>query len=94
MLSPTIKKNHAKIPVIKTIASEKSGIHELVQTIQKLQLMQKGNDKKYWLLTEQAFHLIQNKKMKNVNKSKLKERIEQSIQKGNFNLYHFIEQHS
>ncbi|MBC7828725.1 MAG: methylmalonyl Co-A mutase-associated GTPase MeaB [Chitinophagaceae bacterium] len=93
MLSPSIKKEHAEIPIIKTVASEKTGIHELVSSIQKSLAEQKGNDKKYWLLTEQAFHLIQNKKMKNISKNKLKEMIEKSMQQGDFNMYHFIEQH-
>jgi LAO/AO transport system kinase len=92
MLHPSIKNDHAEIPVIKTIASEKKGIPELLQAIFKLQAQQKGNDKKYWLLTEQAYHLIQNKKMKSTDKHELKEKIKQSIQLGNFNLYHFIDQ--
>lgn len=93
LLSPSNKKDHGEIPVIKTIASEKSGTLELVQTIQKLQEEQTHNNKKYWLLTEQAFHLIQNKKMKNIDKGELKKMIEQLVQKANFNLYHFIEKH-
>jgi LAO/AO transport system kinase len=94
MLSPSIRKDHAEIPVIKTIASQKSGLKELMQAIQKLQLHEKGNQKKYRLLAEQAFHLIQNKKMKSINKNEIKELIELSIQKGDFNLYHFIENYT
>jgi LAO/AO transport system kinase len=94
MLSPSIRKDHPEIPVIKTIASQKSGLNELMQAIQKSQLHEKGNQQKYWLLTEQAFHLIQNKKMKRINKNEIKELIELSIQKGDFNLYHFIENYT
>jgi len=94
MLSPAIQKDHTKIPIIKTIASTKSGTHELVMAIQKLQSKENGNNKKNWLLTEQAYYLIQNKKMKNINKNTLKEMIEQSLRKGNFNLYHFIDEYS
>lgn len=92
MLSPSVKKTHTEIPVIKTIASKKSGIPELVQAIQKLETGLMGNDKKYWLLTEQAYHLIQNKKMKTIDKQQLKDQIEELDKKGSFNLYHFIEQ--
>lgn len=91
LLSPSIKKDQSKIPVIKTVASQKEGIHELIEVIQDLQMKVEENERKYWLLSEQAFHLIQNKKMKNIDKSKLKELIKGSIQNGNFNLYHFIE---
>jgi LAO/AO transport system kinase len=94
MLSSSIKKNHTKIPVIKTVANEKSGIGELVDAIQKTQETQKTNDERHWLLTEQAFHLIQNKKMKGIDKEHLRKMIEQSIQKGNFNLYHFVGQYA
>ena len=93
MLSP--ETNHRReIPIIKTIAFEKTGIPELVMVIQKLQEQKKDNDKKYWLLTEQAYHLIQHIKMKNVNKDKLKENIQRSVLAGNFNLYQFVEQES
>lgn len=91
MLSPSNKKEHAEVPVVKTIASRKSGIPELMQTIQQLQLRQTENEKQYWLLAEQAFHLIQNKRMDNINKNELKELIKQSMQEENFNLYHFVE---
>jgi GTPase len=90
MLSPSLKKDPSKIPVIKTIAQERSGTAELFKAIQILETAQNKNDKKYWLLTEQAFHLIQNKKMKSINKEELMKAIEQSIKKGNFNLYQFI----
>jgi LAO/AO transport system kinase len=93
LLSPSIRKDHAPIPVIKTIASQKDGIHELMVIIHDLQSHNEENEKKYWLLAEQAFHLIQNKKMKNIDKNKLKERIEATVQEGNFNLYQFIEQY-
>ena len=91
MLSPSRHSDHRPIPIIKTIASEKTGTVELIETIRKLEIEIKGNDKKCWLLAEQAYHLIQNKKMKAINKFELKELIEQSIKKGDFNLYNFIE---
>lgn len=93
LLSPSTKKEHKKIPVIKTVASEKSGIEELLTTIQQLHATPEGNDKKYWLLAEQAFHLIQNKKMKGIDKQELKKLIEKKMQEENFNLYHFIAQY-
>ncbi|MGZ5191906.1 MAG: methylmalonyl Co-A mutase-associated GTPase MeaB [Flavisolibacter sp.] len=91
MLSPSRHRDHLQIPIIKTIASQKTGTLELIETIRKLETEISGNDKKCWLLTEQAYHLIQNKRMKSINKFELKELIEQSLKKGDFNLYNFIE---
>lgn len=93
MLSPTIRKDHVPVPVIKTIASLKTGTQELMQTIYKIQLQENHRTKKYWLLAEQAFHLIQNKKMSSISKKELKERVELSANNGNFNLYHFVEKY-
>jgi LAO/AO transport system kinase len=93
LLTPSIK-DHVEIPVIKTIASQKVGTHELMQSIQKLQSGEKENEMKLWLLTEQVFHLIQNEKMKKINKNELRKQIEMAIRKGNFNPYHFIEEYA
>ena len=93
LLTPSIK-DRVEIPVIKTIASQKVGTHELMQSIQKLQSGEKENEKKLWLLTEQVFHLIQNEKMKKINKNELSKQIEMAIKKGNFNPYHFIEEYA
>jgi LAO/AO transport system kinase len=48
------------------------------------------SDKTFWLLAERAFYLIEQKRMKDVNKLELKKEIEATYQKGNFNLYQFI----
>ena len=93
LLTPSIK-DRVEIPVIKTIASQKVGTHELMQSILKLQSGEKENEKKLWLLTEQVFHLIQNEKMKKINKNELSKQIEMAIKKGNFNPYHFIEEYA
>jgi LAO/AO transport system kinase len=94
LLSPLPRRADMKIPVIKTVAPEKSGTKELMTTIQKMQTGEQDGDKKYWLLAEQAYQLIQNKKMRNVNKDQLKDMIQKDVVAGTFNLYQFIEQHS
>lgn len=93
LLAPSIKKDLSTVPIVKTVASEKAGMSELMAAIQALQARGEENEKKSWLLTEQAFHLIQNKKMKNIDKNKLRKEIERSVQGGQFNLYHFIEKY-
>ncbi len=89
MLAPAFHKKEIPIPVIKTIASQKQGIIELHNEI----LLQLGrhqlNDKKYWLLAEKAYFLIQKKRMKDISKNEIKNKIE--TLGANFNLYKFVQ---
>ncbi len=93
LLSPSLRRDHAPIPVIKTNAVQKEGISELMRAIHDLQSREAENERKYWLLAEQAFHLIQNKRMRNIDKKNLKNRIEAMAKEGSFNLYQFIEEY-
>ena len=89
MLAPAFKSGN-KIPIVKTIASEKKGIEELKEEIMKF-TKKESDEKKYIMLAEKAWYLIQNKRMKDVNKLQLKEEIEQRIKSDlQFNLYRFI----
>jgi LAO/AO transport system kinase len=90
MLAPAFRSHYNEVPVLKTVASQKEGIKELLDII--LHQLQKSHltDKKFWLLAERAFYLIQQKRMKDINKTLLKKEIEISYPKGNFNLYRFI----
>ena len=91
MLAPAFRKHYHEVPVIKTVATEKKNIEELFELI--MHQLQKSHltDKYFWLLAERAFYLIEQKRMKDVDKAQLKKEIEISYQKGNFNLYSFIE---
>ncbi len=83
-----LKGSIPNIPIIKTIASQKEGIAELLKAIKGSFKQIKDNDKRTWLLAEKAFHLIQQKKMQAIDKAMLKQKIEEA---GNdFNLYAFI----
>lgn len=90
MLAPTFSKHYHEVPVIKTVASQKEGITELLDII--LHQTQKAHvsDRNFWLLAEKAFYLIEQKRMKDVDKVTLKKEIELLWQKGSFNLYKFI----
>ncbi len=90
MLAPTFSTHYNEVPVLKTTASQKEGINELLDII--LHQLQKSHltDKKFWLLAERAYYLIVQKRMKGVDKALLKNEIETAYQKGNFNLYKFI----
>jgi LAO/AO transport system kinase len=86
MLAPVFSRSAAEIPIVKTIASTKEGIPALFGFIEKQQQQVKTNDKKYWLLAEKAYHLIQEKRMQAINKQDLKTALEKS---GEQNLYRF-----
>lgn len=79
------------IPVIKTIASEKKGIDELVQAIQQYRDSNSINEKNILLLTDKAWQLLVHKRMKDINKITLKQKLEAAYKKSDFNLYSFID---
>ncbi len=88
MLAPAFHNHQQEIPVIKTIASQKEGIEALKQSIGLVQSSQ-NTERKNWLMAEKAYHLIRNKRMKDINKTELKQQIAE--QKEGFNLYRFVE---
>ncbi len=91
MLAPSFSNHTMPVPVIKTIASQKKGIDKLFSSIKEHIAREKHAEKHSWLLAEKAFQLIQQQKMKSVNKSELKQKIDAL---GNaFNLYQFIRQY-
>ncbi|HVT84783.1 MAG TPA: methylmalonyl Co-A mutase-associated GTPase MeaB [Chitinophagaceae bacterium] len=92
MLAPAFRTHYHEVSVVKTIATQKEGIKELYDII--LHELQKihSSEKKYRLLAEKAYWLIQEKRMKDVDREKLTKEIEQLSLQNNFNLYKFIAQ--
>jgi len=92
MLASAFRNHQEEVPVVKTIATQKEGTKELYDII--LYQLQKEHipEKKFWLLAERAYWLIQQKRMKDVDKQKLRKEIEQLSRQNNFNLYQFINQ--
>jgi LAO/AO transport system kinase len=90
MLMPSTKEIVAEIPVIKTIASQKVGIGELFEKIVEHLALVDSTERKFLLLAERAYHLIQQYRMKNISKAKLKQQIQENT---DFNLYQFIQQY-
>lgn len=80
-----------EIPVLKTIASEDTGIAEVVAAIEKHHEHIHLNENRHLeMLTIKAFQLIQQKRMQDVKKEFLQKNIQDEISKGNFNLYKFV----
>jgi LAO/AO transport system kinase len=90
MLAPAFHTKQFPVPVIKTVALQKKGIDELFKAVVENIVHVKNSDKKYWLLAEKAWYLIQQKKMATIKKAALKEKIKE--QSDGFNLYRFIQQ--
>jgi LAO/AO transport system kinase len=83
--------NDWQIPVLKTIATNGTGTSEFWQAIQAHQKYNTSSQKKAQLLCQKAWQLIQNEKMKTVNKKELITDLEQNANKQGFNLYQYIE---
>jgi LAO/AO transport system kinase len=90
MLAPAFRTHYHEVPVIKTVASKKEGIEELINIIFHQLKKPHLTDKKFWLLAEKAFYLVEQKRMKGIDKASIKKEIETIYPKGNFNLYLFI----
>jgi LAO/AO transport system kinase len=90
MLAPAFSQHYREVPIVKTVATSKTGLQELLAII--LHELQKAHltDRNFWLLAERAYYLIEQKRMKGVDKLHLKKEIETLYQKGDFNLYSFI----
>jgi LAO/AO transport system kinase len=81
-----------QIPVLQTIASKQEGIVPLMDAISLHQQRMQVSVRKAWLLTERAFQLIQQDRMRNINKTALKSSIASAMQLPDFNLFRFIAQ--
>jgi len=90
MLAPAFSKHYNEVPVVKTIASQKEGVKELMDIVNHLLQKSHINDNTFWLLAERAFYLIEQKRMKGIDKAVLKKEIEELFKQGEFNLYKFI----
>lgn len=94
MLAPSFGKHYHEVPVIKTVAAKKEGVPELYDSIKHLLRKTHQTDRKFWLLADRAWQLIQQKRMKDLDKALLKKGIEENWKTGAFNLYKFINQYT
>jgi len=86
------KANEWEIPVVKCVASQYIGIDELINVVQKhSHFISTNAARKIHLLTEKAYQLIQQKRMKDVSKMDLYELIKNKMSENDFNVYQIIE---
>jgi len=89
MLSGAFRNRKEEVPIIKTVAQEGTGLKQLVANIQLLQDNMQVNDKRTWLLVEKAWQMIQQRRMTDISRVKLKTAIEKESGDG-FHLFRFI----
>ncbi len=78
-----------EIPVFKAVANKGLGILELCDWIQKPQAF--DNDRKPYLLAEKAYKMLQQEKMRHVDKKRLSDDIKVALMESDFNIYTFID---
>ncbi len=89
MLAPAYHSHQHEVAIVKTIATQQKGLDELFQKIIEYQQQNVTNDKRYWLLAEKAYRLVQQHRMKDMDKQDLYERLSGEQVK---NLYRFLQQ--
>ena len=91
MMAPSFSNTVYQIPIIKTIAAQKTGIDELAAAIAKHQRQLHDPTRKNWLLTQKALRLIQQKRMQDVDATKLLAAITAQSQDPQFNIFEFAQ---
>jgi LAO/AO transport system kinase len=88
MLAPAFSSHQEEVPVIKTVANEVKGVTELAEAIEKKMQQEHQNDKRYWLLAERVWNIVQKHRMKTISKEQLMQSLKQ-VELSSFNLYQF-----
>lgn len=85
------KVNDWEIPVVKCIASQDIGIDELNNAIEKhIDFISINFERQVHFMCEKAYQLIQQKRMKDINKVALFEMIKTKMTADDFNVYQFV----
>jgi LAO/AO transport system kinase len=92
MLAGSFVPGSWEIPILKTIATQQTGIAALAEAIQQHQQLQATPERKKWLLAEKAYQLISRHRMRDVSKQQLVENIAEQMVRPGFNLFQFLSQ--
>lgn len=80
-----------EIPVIKSVATQQEGIHDVIRAIEQHHEQVSHQQQRHMLLlAEKAYQLIQHRRMKDISKQTLQQEIQQLVQEKAFNLYRYI----
>lgn len=87
-------RSHWQIPVLKTIATRNEGIAPLIAAIEQHQQQINHHERHAVLLAEKAWQLIQHRRMQNLDKKALLQKVQALVQEGAFNLYKLVNEYS
>ncbi|MGV3658317.1 MAG: GTP-binding protein, partial [Chitinophagaceae bacterium] len=93
MLAPAFSQHATEVPIVKTVASSGTGLSQLYDKIKKLEALHSTSTKRVWLLTERAWHLVQQQRMKDLSKEGMAKELSLLYQKEGFNLYQFVKKY-
>ncbi len=83
-----------EIPVIKTVATLQTGIPELANEIANyMRESSNDNKKKMHLLADKSWQLIQERRMRHINKRALQAALREAMLLPDFNIYRFVKDH-
>ncbi len=88
-LKKMVQQKEAHTPIFKTIASQNDGIGEITDFI--LSNDNQINSRREYLLATKAYEIIRQKRMADINKTKLRQAITKAMNEPQFNLYTFVE---
>lgn len=77
--------------LVKTVATKNEGAEELYQDILDHQREGISNSRKTFLFTEKAWRLIQQSRMKDLNREELQKQVSKALSDKKFQLYRFIQ---
>lgn len=90
MLAPAFHQHKQEVRIVKTVASSGEGVAALYATILAHLQTAGSNERKAWLLAERSYHLVQQKRMKDVSKTALQKEIQEQLAAGSFQLYRYV----
>lgn len=88
MLAPAYSNHQQEIRVFKTVATTAEGVEDVLTEADHLLQTQTANERHAWLMAERAWQLILKKRMNDIDKKDLKDKI--AAAGDSFNLYRFI----
>jgi len=89
-LYPSRTQQHRRIPVLKTVASQHTGVRELYSRMQEIFMAGTTNANRSRVFAEKAWELIKKRKMKGIDIHQIKEEISALIDQNKFNLYQYV----
>jgi LAO/AO transport system kinase len=91
MYAPAFANHANEVEILQTIASKKLGIDKLFSSINAVAQRVKSSDRKYFLLAEKAYQIIQQHRMKDVSKQQLYDQLKNAEVQ---NIYSFLQEYN